>query len=73
MACQYTAKMTLIMIASSLIANLQADYKSKGKSTNALDKQATTIQVASLQGKASRLLSGSVAYGTQYWSYAKVD
>ena len=65
-------KGALVTIASLLTVSPQADmaYKSNTQSTHT---QAVTDQAQSTQGKANRLLSGTVAYGTQYWSYAKVD
>ena len=64
--------LALIVFTSSLLAlGLQA------KDTTAAAIQAMnhtkSSQSSILQNKASRLLSGTVAYGSQYWSYAKVD
>ena len=72
MPYQHRIKGTLVTFASLITLSPQADmaYKSNTLPTHT---QAVTTQAQSTQGKANRLLSGTVAYGTQYWSYAKVD
>ena len=68
MTYQHKAKETLILVASLVAAHLQvgAAHKSNVKSTPMANTQAVKTQTTSVQNKPSRLLSGSVAYGTQH-------
>ena len=79
----------LTLTTSMLALSLKADYKTGVLVKDATKPMALTKSYqakpttrnkatapglsTSVQNKPSRLLSGSVAYGTQHWSYAKVD
>jgi hypothetical protein len=71
---QYRSKVTMAWMVSLLAIGSQAGTAVKPEDTpkpgQVVTKQASS---ASVQGKAGRLLSGTVAYGTHHWSFAKVD